>query len=217
MDTLDAHGKELYENFQRAQREWLAYVSPIAIKYADLKLSAANGMYYKYAYITAQYLNEKIQIHPTDETTELYKKLALRFHPDKFKNTCAAAIELFQLINKAHQTDNFTLLQKIDTDTNTLLSANDEYLSNYVAQLEIGNQATLADDFTIPMDSPAYRIFMEPSRAHDYFYTTDELIKHLEYGYLLDTEIEYYTHLATYDESVRLGLEKRALHNKGKY
>lgn len=227
MNLLDEEGNQLFEAMQLAKQNWIRYITPIVLKYISQKMADTRSPYFKYDYLYSVSMREQSKIISQD-TEQLYKKLSLVFHPDKFKTNSDC---IFKLINAAHREDNIILLQKIESDIDKLKKYTPEELKKYVDNIDKNDDNTKSTRFdNIPnsyyeayhpfiMDSIAYKIFMEADDYifDDYYFTPEKLINHIENNYMTDIELKYYESLSEYDETVRLGLEKRkAKHGKKK-
>ena len=135
MDTLDDHGKMLYDNYIKARNEWTSYVAPIAQNYIRDLLNKANKKYYRFEYLFAQYgYNVTEDITSCDNSDKpkkikkLYRKLSLLFHPDKFKTN----ENLFKFIKTLYDENNTTKLSKINEDIDILLDFSYEQIEDYI-------------------------------------------------------------------------------------
>ena len=215
MDTLDDHGKMLYDNYINARNEWTSYVAPIAQNYIRDLLNKANKKYYRFDYLFAQYgykVAEDITSCDNSDKPEnikkLYRKLSLLFHPDKFKTN----ENLFKFIKTQYDENNATKLSKINEDIDILLDFSYEQIEDYIkCQTNITETATphydpKDYDYTTTLQ---YQMFIKNNINIKDYYSPDELINHIENDYILDREMDYYTRNKDTDENIRIGLEKR--------
>lgn len=219
MDTLDDHGKMLYDNYIKARNEWTNYIAPIAHDYIRDLLFKANKKYYRYDYLFVNYgfsVAENITSCDNSDKPEnikkLYRKLSLLFHPDKFKTN----ENLFKFIKTLYDNNDITKLTKINDDIDSLLDFSSEQIEDYIEDA-IKCQTNVTDtpipdydpkdyDYTTTLQ---YQMFIKNNINMTDYYSPDELINHIENDYILDREMNYYNMNKDVDENIRIGLEKR--------
>ena len=220
MDTLDDHGKMLYDNYIEARDEWTNYIAPIAQDYIRDTLLKANKKYYRFDYLFVNYGN-KIYDDITscdtsakpDNIKKLYRKLSLLFHPDKFKTN----ENLFKFIKTLYDKNEETKLSKINNDIDILLDFSYEQIEDYIkCQQDIIPETNTVDNMTDynPKDydyttTLQYQMFIKNNINMKDYYSPEELINHIENDYILDKEMNYYVMNKDTDENIKIGLEKR--------
>lgn len=207
MEKIDEKGRIIYTNYINAKKEWSNYIRNIAIKEYNDRINELDKKYYKYAYFKndTNYINKFCKSKNIDsEVKIIYKKLSLIFHPDKFNNSDI----LFKVINKAYTENNLDILTDINYKKEELVTYNEEQILNFIAILN-GNNLSLNDCF---IGSQVYEWFMNKDDcAFDSFYTSEELINHIENDYMFDNEIKYYEDLSENDDFIKKGLLKRKI------
>jgi curved DNA-binding protein CbpA len=214
MDTLDDHGKMLYDNYIKARNEWTNYIAPIAQNYIRDLLSKANKKYYRFDYLFAQYgykVTEDITSCDNSEKPEnikkLYRKLSLLFHPDKFKTN----ENLFKFIKTQYDNNDITKLSKINEDIDILLDFSYEQIEDYIkcqstiVITEKQESAPADYDYTTTIQ---YQMFIKNNINIKDYYSPEELINHIENDFILDSEMQYYVMNKDMDDNIRIGLEK---------
>ena len=102
LDTLDAEGKQLYNDYIIHCNKWINYIRPKAIRKLNDYLDTNKKTFNKYEYLNQKYsdsqYSKKPNKEPSKDITAKYKKLSLLFHPDKYSNS--RSTEFFSLINK---------------------------------------------------------------------------------------------------------------------
>jgi len=218
MDTLDDHGKMLYDNYIKARNEWTNYIAPIAQNYIRETLNKANKKYYRFDYLFVNYgysVAEDItscdNSEKPDNIKKLYRKLSLLFHPDKFKTND----NLFKFIKTLYDNNDITKLTKINDDIDILLDFSSDEIEDYIedaikCQSNITETPVTIDltdyDYTTTLQ---YQMFIKNNINIKDYYSPDELINHIENDYILDREMDYYNRNKDTDENIRIGLEKR--------
>ena len=219
MDTLDDHGKMLYENYIKARTEWTNYIAPIAQDYIRETLTKANKKYSRFDYLFVNYgYNVAEDITSCDNSNKpenirkLYRKLSLLFHPDKFTpKGCKTNENLFKFIKTLYDNNDITKLSKINDDIDSLLDFSYDEIEDYIkCQINITDKPITIDltdyDYTTNLQ---YQMFIKNNINIKDYYSPDELIDHIENDYILDKEMNYYVMNKDTDENIRIGLEKR--------
>lgn len=220
MDKLDEHGKKLYQTYLKAKKEWLDYVKPLATNFTLNKIQESGKIYFRFSYIfinnrekTCKTISPELQVDNVKDREEcrtIYKKLSLKFHPDKFKTND----NLFTYINASYENNNYDVLTKIFSDILIILEKTtdeiDQYIQNIqnIQNLPFIHKENVETDFT---ESTAYHNFLQNKVDLQYYMNPDELINHIENSYMLDDELLYYNSIAEIDETVKLGLLKREI------
>lgn len=136
LDTLDAEGKQLYNDYIIHCNKWINYIRPKAIRKLNDYLDTNKKTFNKYEYLTKQYYDSqhtrKANKEPSKDITAKYKKLSLLFHPDKYSNS--RSTEFFSLINKIYSDNNAVLINAIDTAAHLILELDN--LENIIANLD---------------------------------------------------------------------------------
>ena len=136
LDTLDAEGKQLYNDYIIHCNKWINYIRPKAIRKLNDYLDTNKKTFNKYEYLTKQYYDsqhtKKPNKEPSKDITAKYKKLSLLFHPDKYSNS--RSTEFFSIINKIYSDNNAVLINAIDTTAHLILELDN--LENIIANLD---------------------------------------------------------------------------------
>lgn len=215
METLDAQGKMLYDNYIKARNEWTAHIAPIAQQFIQDTLKNANKIYYRFDYVFANYnINMAGELTSCDNSNKsphvkkIYKKLSLLFHPDKFK----VNDNLFKFIKTKYDNNDTTILSKMNNDIDILLDFSCEEIDDYIKrQSSTTNKPIITDetqdyDYTTTMQ---YKMFISNNINMKDYYSASELINHIENDFISDKELQYYNIYKDSDDNIRIGLEKR--------
>jgi hypothetical protein len=225
MDTLDEHGRKLYRLYLKAKQEWLDYITPIATDFTLNKIHETGKIYYRYSYLyfkieseseTAERIEREKSfknvsselyfdsVKSSEECRTLYKKLALMFHPDKFK----VNDNLFKYIKTSYENNDIDVLNQIFNDILIISEKTSEEIDQYIKNIPIIWKENLEDDFT---QTTTYKNFTKNKVDLDFYMTHDELVDHIHYGYLSDNEVKYYQLKSETDEIIKIGLLKREI------
>lgn len=148
LDTLDAEGKQLYNDYIIQCNKWINYIRPKAIRKLNDYLDTNKKTFNKYEYLNKQYFDsqhtKKANKEPSKDITAKYKKLSLLFHPDKYSNS--RSTEFFALINKIYSDNNAVLINAIDTAAHLILELNN--LENIITNLDSNNITNITRKIT---------------------------------------------------------------------
>lgn len=148
LDTLDAEGKQLYNDYIIHCNKWINYIRPKAIRKLNDYLDTNKKTFNQYEYLTKQYSDSqhtrKVNKEPSKDITAKYKKLSLLFHPDKYSNS--RSTEFFSLINKIYSDNNVVLINAIDTVAHLILELDN--LENIIANLDDNNNTNITRKIT---------------------------------------------------------------------
>jgi len=138
---LDDKGKKLYDEYIRAQKEWIDYIIPkvsLNIKnYLDgtkRKYDAYAYLNFKYSdicYICDMYSTEKTE---DSEIKKIFKNLSLKFHPDKFNNNLATNI--FSKINELYLDNQIIILRSLEIASELILNLKEEDIQKIIHNLD---------------------------------------------------------------------------------
>ena len=121
---MNDRGKLLYNKFVESEREFMDYIKPIATKEFNERLKVLNKKYYRFQYI--KNINSYSDTNKSNtELKNLYRKLCLQFHPDKFiKNSY-----IFVLIAKLYENNEQKSLEYIDKLSSYILNSDSDTLN----------------------------------------------------------------------------------------
>ena len=105
---MDNTEQILYSNFIKAQKEWVNYIRPVATKSFNDRLNELNKKYYRYQYYST--IRTTDNVVGNTEIKQLYRKLSLKFHPDKFQKNGY----IFVLLTKMYETGDQKSLEYIN-------------------------------------------------------------------------------------------------------
>jgi len=228
MDSLDEYGKKLYRTYLKAKQEWLDYVTPLATDFTLNKINESEKRYNRYSYLFFKIESEEekaerierekkydtvsteLQFETTkasEECRTLYKKLSLMFHPDKFKTND----NLFKYIKTSYENNDIDVLNQIFLDILIISEKTSDEIDYYIKNIPIIHKEILENDFT---QTSAYKNFAKNKVDLDFYMTQEELIDHIENGYLVTDELKYYQLRSETDEFIKIGLIKREIRLK---
>jgi len=152
LDTLDAEGKQLYNDYIIHCNKWINYIRPKAIRKINDYLDTNKKTFNKYEYLTKQFSDrqhsrkdsKEPNKEPSKDITAKYKKLSLLFHPDKYSNS--RSTEFFSLINKIYSDNNAVLINAIDTIAHLILELDN--LENIITNLDSNNITNITRKIT---------------------------------------------------------------------
>ena len=228
---MDEVTNDLYKKYLSSCQEWIDHIRPIATQmFLDYK-HLSGKIYYMFDNINAQPCNVIIEINEKVEVDEniksIYKRLALKFHPDKFNHTFNS--QLFAIINKHYTLNSINIMTNLDTNSEKLVVMDDTIMEVVVSNLSIDgcweniekmlgkSDGDKMNIMTTPyksskeenegnidfLSTDAYNFFINPTkekeRINKFYYTEEELINKIK----TTSDSSFYKYYATHYIHVR--------------